>query len=76
MSSLSRRRLLATTAIALAAPAVARAQGGTQSWPTKQIRMIAPYPPGGGVDTVSRALSEGLSPKLGQTIVVDGGLIL
>lgn len=71
MSSLSRRRLLATTAIALAAPAVARAQGGAQSWPTKQIRMIAPYPPGGGVDTVSRAFSEGLSPKIGQTIVVD-----
>ena len=67
MSSLSRRRVLATTAVVLAAPAVVRAQ----AWPTKQIRMIAPYPPGGGVDTVSRALSEGLSPKLGQTIVVD-----
>ena len=67
MSSLSRRRLLATTAIALAAPAVARAQ----NWPTKQIRMIAPYPPGGGIDTVSRAFSEKMSPKLGQVIVVD-----
>ena len=67
MSSLSRRRLLATTAVGLAAPALARAQ----AWPTKQIRMIAPYPPGGGVDTVSRAFSEKMSPKLGQTIVVD-----
>jgi tripartite-type tricarboxylate transporter receptor subunit TctC len=71
MSPLSRRRLLATTAIALAAPAVVRAQGSTQAWPTKQIRMIAPYPPGGGVDTVSRAFSEGVSPKVGQPIVVD-----
>jgi len=67
MSSLSRRRLLATTAVALAAPTVVRAQ----AWPTKQIRMIAPYPPGGGVDTVARAFSEKMSPKLGQTIVVD-----
>jgi tripartite-type tricarboxylate transporter receptor subunit TctC len=67
MSLLSRRRLLATTAVALAAPTVARAQ----AWPTKQIRMIAPYPPGGGVDTVSRAFSEKMSPKLGQVIVVD-----
>jgi tripartite-type tricarboxylate transporter receptor subunit TctC len=67
MSLLSRRHLLATTAVALAAPAVARAQ----AWPTKQIRMIAPYPPGGGVDTVSRAFSEKMSPKLGQVIVVD-----
>ena len=67
MSSLSRRRLLASTALMLAAPAVARAQ----AWPTKQIRMIAPYPPGGGIDTVSRAFSEKMSPKLGQPIVVD-----
>jgi len=67
MSSLSRRRLLVSTALVVAAPAVVRAQ----AWPTKQIRLIAPYPPGGGVDTVSRAFSEGVSPKLGQTIVVD-----
>lgn len=67
MSSLSRRHLLAATALGLAAPAVVRAQ----TWPTKQIRMIAPYPPGGGVDTVSRAFSEKVSPKIGQTIVVD-----
>jgi tripartite-type tricarboxylate transporter receptor subunit TctC len=67
MSSLSRRRLLVSTAMVMAAPAIVRAQ----AWPTKQIRMIAPYPPGGGVDTVSRAFSEKMSPKLGQTIVVD-----
>ena len=67
MSSLSRRRLLVSTALVMAAPAVVRAQ----AWPTKQVRMIAPYPPGGGVDTVSRAFSEKMSPKLGQTIVVD-----
>lgn len=67
MSSLSRRCLLATSAMALAAPAVLRAQ----AWPAKQIRMIAPYPPGGGVDTVTRAFSEKLSPRIGQTIVVD-----
>lgn len=67
MSTISRRRLMAATALAVAAPAVVRAQ----AWPTKQIRMIAPYPPGGGVDTVSRAFSEKVSPKLGQVIVVD-----
>ena len=51
-----------------------------QAWPARQIRMIAPYPPGGGVDTVARALSEKVAPKIGQTIVVDnqpgaGGVI-
>jgi tripartite-type tricarboxylate transporter receptor subunit TctC len=62
MSMLSRRRLVAASAAIVAVPAIARAQ----AWPTKQIRMIAPYPPGGGVDTVSRAFSDLMSPKLGQ----------
>jgi tripartite-type tricarboxylate transporter receptor subunit TctC len=67
MSRLSRRRLVATTAALMAAPAGLHAQ----AWPAKQIRMIAPYPPGGGVDTVARAFSELVSPRLGQIIVVD-----
>ena len=70
MSRISRRGLLAGS-VALAsvsAPAGLRAQ---TAWPAKQIRMIAPYPPGGGVDTVARALSEKIAPKLGQTVVVD-----
>ena len=66
MSMISRRGLLAATALMMA-PAMARAQ----AWPTKQIRMIAPYPPGGGIDTVTRAFSEGISAKIGQVIVVD-----
>jgi tripartite-type tricarboxylate transporter receptor subunit TctC len=65
----TRRRLIALSAVALAAPSLARAQA--QAWPTKQIRMIAPYPPGGGIDTVSRAFSELIAGKLGQPIVVD-----
>jgi tripartite-type tricarboxylate transporter receptor subunit TctC len=67
LSTLSRRRLLAASAFTLALPATA----GAQAWPTKQIRMIAPYPPGGGVDTVSRAFSEKVAAKIGQPIVVD-----
>jgi tripartite-type tricarboxylate transporter receptor subunit TctC len=65
--SIARRRLIALSAIGLAAPAAARAQ----AWPSKQIRMIAPYPPGGGIDTVTRAFSDGVAPKIGATIVVD-----
>jgi tripartite-type tricarboxylate transporter receptor subunit TctC len=66
MSTISRRQLMAAGAL-MAAPSAVRAQ----AWPTKQIRMIAPYPPGGGIDTVTRAFSDGISPKLGQVIVVD-----
>ena len=71
MIALSRRRLLAASAAILAAPAVLRAQSQTGAWPARQIWMIAPYPPGGGVDTVARAFSEKVAPKIGQTIVVD-----
>ncbi len=67
MSTLSRRRLMAASALTLALPTAARAQ----AWPARQIRMIAPYPPGGGVDTVSRAVSEKVAAKIGQPIVVD-----
>jgi hypothetical protein len=49
MVSLSRRRLLAASATILAAPPASRAQSQTGAWPARQIRMIAPYPPGGGV---------------------------
>jgi tripartite-type tricarboxylate transporter receptor subunit TctC len=67
MSTLSRRRLMAASALTLALPTVASAQ----AWPAKQIRMIAPYPPGGGVDTVTRAFSEKVAARIGQPIVVD-----
>lgn len=42
-----------------------------QAWPARPITMIAPYPAGGGVDTVARLLADQLGPRLGQTIAVD-----
>ena len=42
-----------------------------QAYPTRPIRLIAPYPTGGGIDTVARALAEKLGPRLGQSLVVD-----
>ena len=42
-----------------------------QPWPSKPIRLVAPYPPGGQTDVVSRWLAEKLTPVLGQTVVVE-----
>jgi len=47
---------------------VAHAQG---DWPNHPIRMIVPYPPGGGTDVVARIVNEKLATELGQPIVID-----
>ena len=57
---------LLTTAGSVIAAAPAAPQ-----YPTKPIRVIAAFPAGGGVDIVARALSERLSARLGQSVVVD-----
>ena len=49
----------------------ATASALAQNYPAKSIKMIAPYPAGGGVDGVARLLAERLSTRLGQAIVVD-----
>ena len=59
------RRLAAALLFALCGLAAA------QPYPARPIRLIAPYPPGGGVDTVSRVIADKLALRLGQPITVD-----
>ena len=69
MSRLGRRALAGL----LALPALARvaaAQGASWS-PARPIRLIAPYPPGGGVDTTSRLLAAPMGAFLGQQVIVE-----
>jgi tripartite-type tricarboxylate transporter receptor subunit TctC len=62
------RRTLARLAGALTLiPAAALAQ----TWPAKTIRMIVPFPAGGGVDYVGRIVAKGMSERLGQLVVID-----
>jgi len=64
---MKRRHLLSVSLAALAAPAVARADG----WPEKSITMVVPAPPAGGTDLVARLYSDLLSQELGQQVIVD-----
>jgi len=58
----------AIAALLLALPLLASAQ---QPWPTKPIRMIVPFAPGGASDFVARIIGPKLSEALGQQIVID-----
>src|SRR5260221_14167494 len=41
------------------------------AWPAKPIRMILPFPPGGGTDILGRLIAENLSTRLGQPVVTE-----
>src|SRR6185295_18571808 len=42
-----------------------------QQYPTRSLRFISPFPPGGGNDTLSRIVADKLSEQIGQRIIVD-----
>jgi tripartite-type tricarboxylate transporter receptor subunit TctC len=42
-----------------------------QAWPTKPVRIVVAYPPGGGIDVMARQLADKLQPAWGQPVVVE-----
>jgi tripartite-type tricarboxylate transporter receptor subunit TctC len=61
-------RILAWTALAIALSALPAA---AQNYPNRPIRIVVPYPPGGGPDILSRAIGERLTQSWGQPFVVE-----
>ncbi len=63
--------LLLVCALPGLAPFAAQAQNQAQKYPTKPIRLISPFAPGGGTDILSRVIGPRLSAAIGQPVVVD-----
>ncbi|MBV8271046.1 MAG: tripartite tricarboxylate transporter substrate binding protein [Cupriavidus sp.] len=63
----SRRRILLTLAVT---PFLVNA-ALAQSWPSKPIKLVVPFPPGGPTDTASRIVGQKLGERLGQPVVVE-----
>jgi len=58
-------------ALALAMLVLAPAVASAQAYPSRPIKFIVPYPPGGGTDVVARIMNEPLATELGQPIIIE-----
>jgi tripartite-type tricarboxylate transporter receptor subunit TctC len=63
--SITRRRALSLTALSLSASARA------ETWPARPLTIVVPYAAGSATDTLARIMAERLTPRLGQTVIVD-----
>jgi len=70
MKNLARRHFLTLTAGVLASPALLRT-ARADTYPSRPIRLQVGFPPGGTADIIARLIGQGLSERLGQTIVVE-----
>src|SRR6266404_289580 len=67
---LHRRRLLRLAVCSATLPVVTRI-ARAQSYPTRPITIVVPFPAGGPTDTIARIMAEGMRASLGQTVVVE-----
>ena len=64
------RRTLAIVAAALVLPCAVMAQTETK-WPTKPVKWVVPFPPGGAMDVIARTLGDRVAQDLGQPFVIE-----
>jgi tripartite-type tricarboxylate transporter receptor subunit TctC len=67
---ITRRKVTQLGAAAAFAPAIV-GRASAQAWPNRYVRLIVPFPPGGGTDVVARILTNRLSEVWGQQMVIE-----
>ena len=68
---MQRRQWLTQFACSVLPVALTPAQAWAQAWPTRPVRLVVPFPPGGLIDNMARLLGPRLSQELGQPVVID-----
>ncbi len=64
-------RRLTSVVLALAAALLGSAAGAQSDYPSRPVRLITPFNPGGAIDLLSRVIAERLGQRLGQNVVVE-----
>ena len=68
---IDRRRLLKLSAAATLAPGIASPAIAQSTWPNKPVRILIPFTPGGGADTIARFVALKMTEVLGQQFLVE-----
>src|ERR1700694_2760404 len=68
---LNRRRFVGLTAAAVAAPSILSSRASAADWPSKPVRVVVPFSPGGSTDITARLVSNRLQEVWGQSVVVE-----
>ena len=68
---MQRRIWIAAAAALVAISPLMASTASAQAWPTRPIKLVVPFPPGGVADTVARPVAEALGRELRQTLIVE-----
>lgn len=68
---LNRRHFVGLTAAAVAAPSIISSRAFASDWPTKPVRIVVPFTPGGSTDITARLVGNRLQEVWGQSVVIE-----